>query len=119
MADDLPSCTLNSDRVRLNQVLSNFVGNAIKFTPQGKICIGFELVGDALVRFYVTDTGIGVPKEKQAEVFDRFVKLDNFVQGSGLGLSISKSIVEGLGGSIGVDSEEGKGATFWFAIPID
>lgn len=119
VADDLPNCTLNSDRIRLNQVLSNFVGNAIKFTPQGEICIGFELVGDALVRFYVSDTGIGIPKEKQAEVFDRFVKLDNFVQGSGLGLSISKSIVEGLGGSIGVDSEEGKGATFWFAIPID
>lgn len=119
MADHLPDCTLNSDRTRLNQVLSNFVENSIKFTTQGSICIGFELTDDTHVRFYVKDTGIGIPEEKQAEVFNRFTKLDSFVQGSGLGLSISKSIVEGLGGIIGVESKEGAGSTFWFTVPIN
>lgn len=118
LADHLQECTLNSDRTRLNQVLTNLVNNAIKFTTHGSICIGYELVDKGMLRFYVTDTGIGIPQDKQAEIFNRFTKLNGFVQGSGLGLSICKSIIEALGGTIGVESEEGKGSTFWFTLPI-
>jgi TMAO_torS: TMAO reductase sytem sensor TorS len=71
-----------------------------------------------LLRFYVADTGIGISREQQADIFERFVKLNTFVHGTGLGLPICKSIVEQLGGTIGVDSEPGKGACFWFTLPI-
>ena len=114
----LPECQIVSDRNRLNQVLANFINNAIKFTATGSIRVGYDRIDDAHLRFYVSDTGIGIEPEKQAQIFDRFVKLDSFVHGTGLGLSISKSIIEQLGGTIGVDSEKGKGATFWFVLPI-
>lgn len=118
LADNLPICTLYSDRTRVSQVLANLVGNAIKFTAQGHITVGFELEDKAHIHFYVADTGKGIPEEQQASVFERFVKLDNFVPGSGLGLSISQSIVDELGGSIGVESQVGKGSTFWFTLPL-
>ena len=70
------------------------------------------------VHFYVADTGKGIPKEKQEAVFERFVKLDSFIPGSGLGLSISQSIVDELGGTIGVESQVGQGSTFWFTLPL-
>lgn len=111
------SCHLISDRNRLHQVLSNFVNNAIKFTSKGSICVGYELKGD-FVEFYVSDTGIGIDEENRIAIFDRFVKLNSFVHGTGLGLSICKSIVEQLGGTIGVDSEVGKGSRFWFTHPL-
>lgn len=111
------SCHLISDRNRLHQVLSNFVNNAIKFTSKGSICVGYELKGD-FVEFYVTDTGIGIDEGNRVAIFDRFVKLNSFVHGTGLGLSICKSIVEQLGGTIGVDSEVGKGSRFWFTHPL-
>ena len=114
----LPECVIVSDRNRLNQVLANFVNNAIKFTSEGSIRVGYDRVDEGHLRFYVADTGIGIEPEKQGEVFDRFVKLNNFVHGTGLGLSISKSIIEQMGGTIGVDSEPGKGSTFWFVLPI-
>ena len=107
-----------SDRNRLNQVIANFMNNAIKFTSTGSIRLGYGQVETNLLRFYVADTGIGIIQEKQAEIFDRFVKLNSFVHGTGLGLSISKSIVEQLGGTIGVESESGKGACFWFTLPV-
>jgi PAS domain S-box-containing protein len=114
----LPECIIVSDRNRLNQVIANFMNNAIKFTSTGSIRLGYGQAETNLLRFYVADTGIGIIQEKQAEIFDRFVKLKSFVHGTGLGLSISKSIVEQLGGTIGVESESGKGACFWFTLPV-
>ena len=114
----LPECVIASDRNRLNQVIANFINNAIKFTATGSIRLGYDRIDAGHLRFYVADTGIGIMQEKQTEIFDRFVKLNSFVHGTGLGLSISKSIVEQLGGTIGVESEPGKGACFWFTLPI-
>ena len=114
----LPECIIVSDRNRLNQVIANFMNNAIKFTSTGSIRLGYGQAETNLLRFYVADIGIGIIQEKQAEIFDRFVKLNSFVHGTGLGLSISKSIVEQLGGTIGVESESGKGACFWFTLPV-
>ena len=114
----LPECVIASDRNRLNQVIANFINNAIKFTAIGSIRLGYDRIDAGHLRFYVADTGIGIMQEKQTEIFDRFVKLNSFVHGTGLGLSISKSIVEQLGGTIGVESEPGKGACFWFTLPI-
>jgi len=114
--DKLPKCVIHTERNRLSQVISNFISNSIKFTEQGSIAFGYTLSGEKL-RFYVTDTGCGIPKNKQGSVFDRFVKLNTFAQGTGLGLSICASIVYKLGGEIGVESEEGRGSTFWFTIP--
>lgn len=114
----LPRCVIVSDRNRLNQVIANFINNAIKFTSQGSIRLGYDALDENHLRFYVTDTGIGISPERQAEIFDRFVKLNSFVHGTGLGLSISKSIIEQMGGRIGVDSEPGKGSCFWFILPI-
>lgn len=112
-------CFLVSDRNRLYQVLSNFVNNAAKFTSSGSIRVGYYLKDDHFIEFYVQDTGIGITPEQQERVFERFVKLNSFVQGTGLGLAICKSIVEQLGGTIGVSSEAGKGTRFWFTHPTD
>lgn len=114
----LPECRIVSDRNRLNQVIANFVNNAIKFTTAGSIRVGYNKVDETHLRFYVADTGLGIEPEMQAQIFDRFIKLNTFVHGTGLGLSISKSIIEQLGGTIGVDSEPGKGSCFWFVLPI-
>ena len=112
----LPSCSIETDRNRVAQVLSNFTTNAIKFTQEGTISIGYE-ARDTDLYFYVTDTGAGIPADKLPEVFGRFVKLNKDKKGTGLGLSISKTIVNKLEGQIGADSVEGKGSTFWFTIP--
>lgn len=112
----LPSCSIETDRNRVAQVLSNFTTNAIKFTQEGTISIGYE-ARDTELYFYVTDTGAGIPADKLPEVFGRFVKLNKDKKGTGLGLSISKTIVNKLEGQIGSDSVEGKGSTFWFTIP--
>ena len=109
-------CHITSDRNRIYQVISNFVNNAIKFTSEGSIRVGYVLKDEGL-EFYVQDTGIGIEKEQLPHIFERFVKLNSFVHGTGLGLSICQSIVEQLGGHIGVDSEKGKGSRFWFTIP--
>ena len=104
----LPSCSIETDRNRVAQVLSNFTTNAIKFTQEGTISIGYE-ARDTELYFYVTDTGAGIPADKLPEVFGRFVKLNKDKKGTGLGLSISKTIVNKLEGQIGADSVEGKG----------
>lgn len=108
--------SLNIDRTRLNQVISNFLNNALKFTSRGYIHFGYRL-REKDIYFYVEDSGMGIEKEKQADIFRRFVKLNNFAQGTGLGLSICSTIVEKFGGKIGVISEQGAGSTFWFTIP--
>ncbi len=109
--------TIHTEKNRLTQVLWNFVNNAMKFTHEGSIRIGYELQENEIIRFYVSDTGIGIPKEMQNQIFERFVKLDNMAQGTGLGLTICRMIIEEMGGKIGVDSELGKGSTFWFTLP--
>lgn len=112
----LPQCHIISDRNRLHQVILNFVNNAIKFTSQGSIRVGYQVKGEEL-EVYVQDTGVGIDEEQQLHIFERFVKLNSFVPGTGLGLSICQSIIEQLGGRIGVDSELGKGSRFWFRLP--
>lgn len=115
--DHLPECHVQADKNRLNQVISNFINNSLKFTSQGKISLGYYLQEDGYLRFYVRDTGMGIPQDKVNTVFDRFVKLNTFIHGTGLGLSICKSLVEQMGGKIGVESTEGVGSCFWFTYP--
>ena len=113
----LPGCHVWADKNRLNQVISNFINNALKFTFSGSITLGYYRQTDGYLRFYVRDTGMGIPKNKIKTVFDRFVKLNSFGHGAGLCLSICKSLVEQMGGTIGVESEEGEGSCFWFTYP--
>ena len=114
------------DKGRVQQVLTNFTTNAVKYTHEGHIKVGYRQEARSVgnnkpqdgLYFYCEDTGAGIPKEKQASVFERFVKLNDFVQGTGLGLSICKAIAERCGGEIGLTSEgEGHGSTFWLWIP--
>lgn len=116
-APEHPSVILHTDERRITQVLSNFLTNAVKFTQKGSITISY-LVRNTDVYVSVEDTGMGISKEGQKAIFDRFVKLDSYQQGTGLGLTISKTIIKQLGGEIGVASEKGKGATFWFTLPL-
>ena len=99
------------------QVITNFINNALKFTHEGTIALGYEQISSQKIRFYVRDTGVGIPASKINSVFERFVKLNNFVQGTRLGLSICKSIITQMEGEIGVDSTEGAGSCFWFTLP--
>ena len=116
-AERLPQCVFHTDKNRLIQVLTNLVVNAIKFTSQGEIQIGYRLQDAHTLYFYVSDTGCGMSAEQCEHVFERFVKYNTFIQGTGLGLSICKMIIEKLGGEIGVQSESGKGSVFWFTLP--
>ncbi|WP_240053575.1 ATP-binding protein [Bacteroides cellulosilyticus] len=115
----MPDLLLYTDQRRITQVLNNFISNAMKFTNAGSITFGYEEPKDGYIRFFVTDTGTGIPPEKVADIFNRFVKLDSFKQGTGLGLAISQNIVKELKGEIGVLSELGKGSTFWFTLPYE
>lgn len=118
VVDEMPEmCITYTDKNRLKQVINNYLNNAIKFTLEGSISLGYKYLNEELY-FYVKDTGIGIPEDKQAKIFERFVKLNSFKQGTGLGLSICQTIVEKLGGKVGVISEKDKGSTFWFTIPI-
>lgn len=112
----LSSCFIRTEKNRLMQVINNFLTNAIKFTQKGSITFGYE-IRDKMLYFHVTDTGCGIPANKKDSIFGRFVKLNSFAQGTGLGLSICRTIIEHMNGTIGVESEEGKGSTFWFTIP--
>ena len=108
---------LHSDFGRLREIVVNFMSNAIKFTSKGTVTINLEQKDNGHLCISVTDTGKGVPEEAYDRIFDRFVKLDDFVQGAGLGLSVSRSYAFSLGGSVGVRSRLGEGSTFWVDIP--
>ncbi|MDL2222191.1 GAF domain-containing sensor histidine kinase [Parabacteroides sp. OttesenSCG-928-N08] len=108
---------LYTDPQRLTQVLTNIISNAFKFTIKGDIVLSYHLLHQK-VRISVTDTGIGIEQKDIPTIFDRFIKLDEFSQGTGLGLTISKTVTEALGGKIGVDSKPGKGSVFWITLPL-
>ena len=114
--EKMPYCIIMSDKNRLAQIITNFINNAIKFTKEGSIRFGYRHKDDKLL-FYVRDTGCGIEPEKKDLVFNRFVKLNSFAQGTGLGLAICQMIVKKMGGEIGVESQLGKGSTFWFTLP--
>lgn len=121
-----PSLKTTLDMARIQQIITNFVTNAVKFTREGHIRVGYRLEHtaaspqEAQLYIYCEDTGAGIPKDKQQEVFKRFVKLDEYVQGTGLGLNICKSIAERCGGTIGVESDgPATGSTFWVRIPCE
>lgn len=109
---------IHSEKNRLTQVINNFMTNACKFTFEGSIRMGYKPIEGGLY-FYVKDTGKGIAKENLPHVFERFAKFDTFIQGTGLGLSICQTIIQTFKGEIGVESEEGKGSTFWFTIPCE
>lgn len=106
-------CIAEFDKYRFIQIFTNFVTNAIKYTPSGEIVMGYECE-PGKVRLYVRDTGIGIPDKKKNRIFSRFEKLDNFAQGTGLGLSICKAIADATGGEVGFTSEENVGSEFWY-----
>lgn len=111
---------IRTDTLRVTQLLTNLIGNAKKFTKQGSILVGFSVLSEENeVKCWVKDTGVGIDKEQAKHVFERFYKVDQFQQGTGLGLPICKAIVELLGGKIGLESEVGIGSTFYFTLPFD
>lgn len=111
-------CLVTLDRNRVAQIITNYVTNAIKYTPEGIIEMGYEYREEGIY-FYVKDSGIGILDEKKNKVFHRFEKLDEFAQGTGLGLSICKAIAEAMGGNVGFESEYGKGSLFWALLPCE
>lgn len=113
----MKKCRIHTEKNRLLQVLGNYFSNAIKYTSQGSITIGYNPPRDGKLHFYVRDTGCGISSDKQQTIFQRFVKLDNFKQGTGLGLSICQMIAEKMDATVGVTSEVGKGSEFWIEIP--
>lgn len=117
-AADLPVCLIQGYRQGLLQIRANFTRNALKFTYQGSVIVGFEQKPGRL-RLYIRDTGIGIPTQQQERIFERFVKLDTFTQGAGLGLSIYRSIAGQMGAKVGVDSKLGKGSCFHLDIPME
>ena len=118
LKDPVPDIFIDTDRHRLVQILSNLLSNAIKHTSKGEIRIGYNWDGTEKIRFFVADTGKGIPEEMQQKIFARFVQaVENHSKGVGLGLALCKGFVDHLGGEIGLESVEGKGSTFWFTLP--
>ena len=108
---------VSGDWNRIIQIISNLLSNAAKFTPQGEIHFGYREKED-FVEFYVKDSGIGIPAERVATIFQRFGKINDFVQGTGLGLTLCRMLVEKMGGRIWLRSQEGKGSRFYFTLPL-
>lgn len=116
---DTPDCIVSFDLHRTQQVINNFLSNAFKFTPEGSVTIGWKKIADTNeVEFYCQDTGLGVSEENVKHLFDRFYKVSEKSIGTGLGLNISRTIIEKQGGTIGVESKIGKGSRFWFRFPL-
>lgn len=113
----LPRLMIQTDRERLVEILDHLVQNAVKFTIEGEITLHYEVQGNQ-VRVSVKDTGKGVDKADQKRIFERFVKVDEFIPGTGLGLSVVASHVKNLGGTVGVESSLGAGSDFWFILPL-
>jgi signal transduction histidine kinase len=117
-----PDQVISTDEIRLRQILDNLIGNAIKFTSSGSVVLSVKKEGD-FIRYSVSDTGIGIPEHQQTSIFERFMQADQAqganYGGTGLGLAISKNLIELLGGKIHVQSEVGKGSTFYFRLPIN
>ena len=115
-----PDVIVNIDMTRTKQVINNFLSNAFKFTTEGSITLGWSYVDEeaGVIEVYVQDTGIGVPKDKQEKLFERYSKVNENDKGTGLGLNISKTIIEKQGGTIGVESELGKGTKFTISLPV-
>ena len=109
---------ISSDREKLQEIIDNLMQNAVKFTTEGTITLGYGVEGDQ-VRIWIQDTGKGITSDDQEHIFERFVKVDEYVPGAGLGLSVVKSYVDSLGGTVGVESEIGKGSRFWVLLPIN
>lgn len=117
--EDSPDISIYGDQERINQVIVNLVNNALKFTNEGHVRLGYTTADNNMLLFYVEDTGMGIPADDQEAIFDRFVKLDSFVQGTGLGLAVSRNIVYQMDGEMGVESKRGIGSRFWFKIPME
>lgn len=111
------SLMLVNDKSMLAEVLRHFLANALKFTREGEVVIGYRVLDDGNVRIFVSDTGIGISEEEQKHIFDRFYKIDTFVPGMGLGLSICRTNAFLMGGNVGVKSSPGVGSTFWIDMP--
>ncbi len=117
---EAPKLKISTDKIRLTQVLNNLISNAVKYTDTGEILIGYSLI-EKQIRFYVSDEGGGIPLELKDKIFDRFFRIqhsDRIANGSGLGLSITKAIVEEMGGRIWFESDPNKGTSFFFTIPM-
>lgn len=109
---------INTDVPKLTEIINNLMQNAVKFTQKGCITLGYDLQEGDHLRIWVKDTGKGIPEADQSKIFDRFVKLDEYIPGTGLGLSVAKSHATSLGGTIGVDSHVGMGSFFWVDLPL-
>ena len=109
---------LTTDVSKLTEIINHFMQNAVKFTESGSITLGYELQDGEHVRIWVRDTGKGIPEEDKDRIFERFVKLDEYVPGTGLGLAMARTYAKSLGGTIGVETRLGHGSTFWVRLPL-
>lgn len=112
------SFSIATDRQKLIEIIKHYMNNAVKFTRRGSITLGYDSVKDDKIRIWVKDTGKGIPESELDRIFERFVKLDEFVQGTGLGLSLCRSIAYSLNGSVGVESQVDVGSVFWVELPV-
>ena len=109
---------VTTDLSRLMEVLNHLMANATKFTSQGSIILGYDPMEGNRLRIWVQDTGKGIAPEHQERVFERFYKVDEYIPGAGLGLSICRTMAYSMGGDVGVESKLGEGSKFWVEIPV-